>query len=655
MPLPLPSILNALVRMAAGVVLVLWWLPTLALPAFDELPRMDRVILSGAAGALALVVAGYALTAVHLYSWLTLAGALVAGTYLLRNTRPHRRIGATVAPDTLSELDRLHTLPRRVIHALGRAGATLVPRRFPNAFGLAAGLAGVAILGVGTWLRWFMPLWHAAPLYSDFVVVLAWVKQLDGQQIFPGGVYLKGYHLVLAGLQTLTLAQPITFVKFAGPAVGLGMLLSVAFFTYRLTGRPVPALVASLVYGTLPSLLPYVAPRQSASDSQEFGNMLVLPAAWFIYRAWTKPQSTGYRLGAALLLCLIATVHPIAILNGALVAAAATAAAAAASGLRRATFRSLAGMLGVGAVIAVVPPALGLAAGLGFYGNAVQFGIGTSLLAAPPLLPATVAAAGAAVLALIALPLLRRQREALGPPLLLLLTLLLSVAVRQLPRFGIHLTSLETRSGEMVALAVAPALGIGWACLEEALGRLVGGRPASWTSLAALAAVATMAWIKLPPVPFNAYRMDPDAFVAAYVQIERTVPHTEWLAVSSRDGYDYALGQGFFLNPQPFLQHVAPRGPWPSYRYTNGRTAVLGENYIFIFVAQRAWPTGQPTLAAAVRAATAANTGLRAWVTAWQAQGGHVQIFYNGPYLRVYELQRAPSPQGTPQTTTGGG
>ena len=632
MPLPLPAIANALVRMAAGVVLVLWWLPTLA-----------------------LVVAGYALTAIHLYSWLTLAGALAVGTYLLRNTRPHRRVGARVAPDTLTELDRLHTLPRRMARALGSAVAALVPRRFPTAFGLAAGLAGVTILGVGAWLRWFMPLWHAAPLYSDFVVVLAWVKQLDSQQIFPGGVYLKGYHLVLAGLQTLTLAQPITFVKFAGPAVGLGMLLSVAFFTYRLTGRPVPALVASLVYGTLPSLLPYVAPRQSASDSQEFGNMLVLPAAWFIYRAWTNPRSTGYRLGAALLLCLIATVHPIAILNSALVAAAATAAAAAASGLRRATLRGLARMLGVGAVIAVVPPALGLAAGLGFYGNAVQFGIGTIRLAAPPLLPATLAAAGAAVLALIVLPLLRWRREAFGPPLLILLTLLLAVAVDQLPRFGIHLTSLETRSGEMVALAVAPALGIGWACLEEALGRVVGGRPAAWTSLGALAVVTATAWIRLPPVPFNAYRVDPDAFVSAFVQIERTVPRTEWLVVSSQDGYDYSLGQGFFLNPQPFLQHVAPRGPWPSYRYSNGRSAVLGERYIFVFVAERPWPTGQPVSAAAARAATAANTGLQAWVTAWRAQGGPVQTFYSGTYLRIYELQRAQSARGTSQTTAGGG
>lgn len=643
MPLPLPAILNAVVRMGAGVLVALWWLPTLALPTFEDLPRADRAILSGAAGALALVVAGYALVAAHLYNWVTLAVALAAGTYLLRSARPHRSPSGGAAPGALAELDQLHTLPRRLCRAAAAALRSMAPRSAPDPWGVAAAVVGAAILGVGAWVRWYMPLWHAAPLYSDFVVVLAWVKQIQEQRVFAGGVYLKGFHLVLAGLQTLTLTPPDTFVKFAGPAVGLGMLLSVAFFAYRLTGRTVPALLAALVYGTLPSLLPYVAARQSATDSQEFGDMLVLPAAWFLYRAWTRPDSPGYRLGAAVLLCLIATVHPIAILNGGLAAIAATAAAAVAAGLRRRTAGELAGLLSAGAVIAVLPPAIGLALGLGFYGNSVQFGIGTTAAGAPPLLPATLAAFAAAALGVLALPPLRRRREAFGPPLLALLLLLLAVAVRQAPRFGLDLTSLETRSGEMVALAVAPALAVGWSVLEEAAARLLGGRAAAWTSLCALAALTAGAWIARPPAPFDSYRVDSDEFVAAYVQIERTVRPTEWLAVSGEDGYDYALGQGFFLNPQPFLRHVAPRGSWPSYRYSDGRSAVLGEEYIFIFVEKRFWMAPLPGEAAQLPARKATSAALQAWVSAWLAQGGRAQVFFNGRYLRVYELSRRPT------------
>lgn len=634
--------LNALVRMAAGGTILFWWLPGFALPAFEEMPSADRAVLCGAAGALALVIAGYILAAAHLYSALTLAGTLLAGTYLLRNTRPGRQRGLGPAPSVLSQLDHLETLPARLWAAAGHALRALRPRTRPSALGICTAALGGAIIAVGGWMRWFMPLWHAAPLFSDFVVVLAWVKQIESQQLFPGGVYLKGFHLVLAGMQTLTRTPADTFVKFAGPAVGLGMLLSVVYLAHRLTGRAVPALLAGLVYGTLPSLLPYVAARQSATDSQEFGDMLVLPAAWFVYRVWTRPDSPGYRLGAAILLCLIATVHPIAIVNGGMAAVAATVAGAAATGLRRRAAGGLLALVGIGAVVAVVPPAVGLAAGLGFYSSSLAFGLGSTATAAPPLPLAALVALGATAGSLVVLPLLRRTRASLGPPVLILLALLLALAAYEAPLVGITLTALETRSGEMVALVVPVGLALGWATLEEALGRLVGATFAAWSSLVALAAVTAGAWLKLPPAPFNAYRIDPDEFVAAYVQIERSVPPTEWLAVSNEDGYDYALGSGFFLGVQPFLQHVAPRGTWPAYRYSNGRSAVLGEKYIFIFVEKRFWVAPLPSEEAEVPVRRTNSAELQGWITAWEKQGGVAHVFFNGTYLRIYELSQGP-------------
>lgn len=644
MSLPYGLILSTLARIAGAGLLLFYIWPLVALPQAEGLAPVDRAVHNASRMLVIAIAIGYLLTAAHLYSW----PLFVICLYLLRYSRPRRPVSrfelprnARIAATLLEDLDELAEMPSRLLVAAWTHVRSRLPRwRRLDAYTIASGAILLVVLAVAAWLRFFSNFAHAALPYSDAYVVVYWVKSIENQVLFPNGIYPEGFHLTIAELSTLLFAHTLPFVKFLGPTVGLLMAASTAFAAWRLTGRVSAGIAALVVYGTLTALLPYTIGRQTATDSQEFGNSMVLAVGVFTYLAWTHPKERAYALTAVALTAAVALVHTLALLNAVACFFAGTFAAWAVRGVSGAVLRYFALALAVAAAMAVTP--IAVAYGL-FHiplnSSSLSFAVATQIARTPPVLPLEVVAL-LAPLALAGLRLVqRRSPEEVGAPLVVLLMVAAAAFIQEAPRFGIHSTVLASRWQEFLALAEAAALGVGVAFVEELLGILTKGAMARWVVLAAMIPAIALAWYRFPVRAPMVYTVDSDAFVAAYEKIIYSNQNDSWLGVSQASAFSVVYGKGYNLTPQTWVQDVPTdtKGPWPRYR---GRPVT--EPLVFFFVFSHIHTKGIAQLERAMIATERqGNAEIRAWLAAWSRVPGHVrpQVYFTGPGLTVYEIR----------------
>ncbi len=656
MPLPLGIELSTLARLILGGAVVLYLWPRYVFGRVPEAPGVDAAVGYVARMVVALIVAGYLLVGTHLYSWVTLVILLALLGFLRPRTslNPYElNRSSRLAARLLTEIDLLGSWPARLRERLkARRGGEGRSRRRLGAYELIGGLVLLVVLAVSAWLRLGSPLQHASIPFSDSDVVIYWVQSIEQQILFPSGIYPEGFHIVIADLMRLTAANPIVTVKFFGPLVGVAMVLSVGFATYRLTGRLAPAAVAVLVYGTLPHFLPYDYLRQVGTDSQEFGNAFVLPTLFFVYASWVNDKA-WYRGTAVALLAITGFTHPNVAVNAALSAIAGTVAAWLVAGVRKKALGWYVRWTSTAIVVAVLPIVIALAVGVHLNTSGAGFATAVSHAPPPPLKwENLLAIASAVALVLVrAVRLIARRCDRLefGAPIAGLLALLAALAVREAAMFGIHSVALLSRSGEFVALAEALAYGMGLSAVQEIL-ELLHVATGRWLAVAGATALIAFSWLHYRPQPWNAFtsaRWLPDDFVVAYVDIGSTLQRGNWLAVSDDSGFDYAYGQGYFLRGPVFLQHVPTTGAWPRY-VSGGSSTPFAEHHIFIFVDKGLEVAKGYQYVVKPRRAKA-QAAIRQWVAGWQANHGPLHVYFRGPDVTVYELSRsnaAPSRAG---------
>ncbi len=647
MSLPLPLTLGTLASMlVTGLVVLVWW-PRAALAQFPEMDPLDRLVANLARITVFLIVVGYLLTVLGLFSWLALALCLILLKIVARPSP-----GAAAGPgaptswgsQVLAELNDLALIPLHLWAALRRPGPRPVPKSGRRSWhGFLAALLAVAVVAVAAWMRVWQNWAHAALPYSDAYVLLAWMKDIQLDRLFPNGIYPWGYLLVMADLDRLGFADPVTFDKFFGPAVGVAMVLALGYTAYRLSGRLMPAVVAMLCYGTLTFLFPYTVDRQAASLAQEFGSVFVLPTAYFAYRSWIEPDQAGWRWVVVSLLAVEGLVHPIPLLNGALAATAGTLGGWMAAGIDRRALVWYLKWIPLTAGLVALPIVLPRALGIPLYGSSAAFLVSTSASPPPPLGLVAEAAAGACLALFLFQWLRKRDGAVIAVPLVVLLLLGAALLVQQLPRFGIDSALLSQRSGNLVAFAEALGLAMAWWLLEEFLCWCLGEGRGAWISLLAAAALVVTAWRAFPPAPLRPYSMTSDAYVAAYEKIVTTQPADSWLAVSNNFGYPFALGQGFQMDVPLFVSHVAADGSGPVLFYAPGGghpPYPLGQAETFLFINRRfhlapLGATGQLYL----RIDRRDSALLAAWLQTWKAHHGQPRIFFSSPELTVYQLK----------------
>ena len=626
MALPQGLLLLTVVQLALGIGLVFGVAARWFLPRFD-VEVEDQAVAQALAMLTVLMMTGYVLAAARVLNLAVLTAVLWGiRWFFYRRERQDIRM-LWVAEDLYSTLERIG-------HRLRAWGGRSRSGSWRPSLGM---LLTAAVLGLSAWIRFDFNWTHAALPFSDAYETLSWMKSIEHGMLFPNGLYPQGEYIVMAILHRFTRTSAIPFDKLFGSTVGLAMVASVMWTSWRFTGRKAAGLAAGLLYGVFGHFLPYTEARQIATEAQEFGNMLVLPTAYFVYQAWTV-RRMGYVTVSGLLLAAVGLIHPIALLNAAIAAVAATVAALLTRQATLPVFRRFVPAVSLAALATVAPYALGLLAGIPFLATTIPFLTASSGVSGASGLPVEDWLGWAAAAAYWLVAALRRDAVKAGLAMTAAGLLLGAVGIQELPSIGVRSLALSVRSGELVALALALATGLGAAALEDSMAGLgVAERVRS----AAMAAAVSLAGLALgwgePPVPLASYTMDPDVTVAEFEHIVRTFPRDSWLVVSA-DDYALAANQGYQINPSVWVKHVPARARWPVYRYSPHRSAPIYQHRVFIFVPRRLSLMYGEIFAQWQIPDQRQLADERAWVRHWQARHGPLPVYFANRQLVVYEL-----------------
>ncbi len=145
------------------------------------------------------------------------------------------------------------------------------------------GLFPFAAATAAAYLRLKPAIFHAAYFYSDVYLHLIWTKYLGLNQIYYDGVYPYGYHAVLSTFTKLSFIDPYWILRYMGGIAGSLLVLSVYYFSFKMTKNRRAALLGLVVYGLIATELPSLVLRHTSALPQEFAAIFVLPGLYFFW------------------------------------------------------------------------------------------------------------------------------------------------------------------------------------------------------------------------------------------------------------------------------------------------------------------------------------------------------------------------------------
>lgn len=638
--LPLALVIESIARLALVVALLFFWLPArLFEPHGDH--GWDRAAAGAIRMACLLIFGGYLLIVTRLYELLSLLALFLA----VAGWRFYRRSGPLGLERWRDRLERqmllwLESLEARRLQIGLLPWARAQVTRLWGAYRPATvgSLALLGLAGVAAYLRFYDPVSHAAPAFSDAYVTLSWMKYAEERRLFADGLYPQGFHIVLSALRKLTTLPALLTLKFTGPLVSLFTVVTVMHFLLRITGREGPAIIGAAIYGTLRGWLPYTFDRQAATDAQEFAMAFLLPALWFAHR-----YLRGGRAGD-LMTALCATAVILASHFGVSAFLAAGFAAVLLASLLQlgAPWRRALTLIGAGCAggaVGLAPIALGYLLGRPVFGDTLAFIASPPTSGPPPFDLLAYTALTAAALGVAAAPWAREPDAAAGRRLVALLAAV-ALALYHAQRFGISSRALAARSGEFWSLAAAVAIPMAWVAVAEAVERISHRRLAPvWEVACALAIVAAL-WAAWPPRPATPYRMQSDEAILQYVRILREFAPTDWLLVSGPEGYALALSEGWHMHIADFVARFPPDQP-----LLLGGPGELDVENVFLFLEHPPLVAKIPEAQAQLPERERWTAGLQRWIERYGESFPNLSHWYSGPYVDVYRISRARSPE----------
>lgn len=445
-----------------------------------------------------------------------------------------------------------------------------------------------AVGAAAAWMLLADAFQNPSPALSDAPVTLAWMKYLENNHLYRDGVYPQGMYVFLTLIRKFTGVNHVEVMNLTGPLVGLLILSAVVYFVFKTTASLSAATAAALIYGTLPRLLPMAFDRHAAHNSQEFGLIFSLPAAWFAF-SYLRRGNPADRLTASAAAGMTAFTHPIPAL---LAVSAIGASGLAAFFSRRAPeWRRLvsltAGLAGAG-LAAAAPMALALAAGHNWHGTSAEYLQSTVELKQRP----DPLILGAVTLALIftagGLVLARTARQPFRQDLwarrsAAAAAAAVSIGLYLLPSIGVPLEALADRSGETAALGLTVLAALVWSILESALARI---RPGLAPGLSAVltSLLITVSWTLFPPEPVRPYRHYPQELIRQYLRADKSFTPGRWTLVTGDLGYALALGRAYHMYPDDFVAMASKMPPAADHwiEFANRSKMTISPTYLLI-------------------------------------------------------------------------
>lgn len=147
------------------------------------------------------------------------------------------------------------------------------------------GLFPASVVIAAAVIRFNSSIYHAAYAHIDSYSDLISAKHLGSNLIYYKGIYPEGYHAVITSIAKLTFIDPYWIVRFIGPLAGVLLVLSVYYFSVRITKSYLAGLLSLFIFGLVTSAdFPSVVFRQTTALPQEYGAIFVLPGLYFLWQ-----------------------------------------------------------------------------------------------------------------------------------------------------------------------------------------------------------------------------------------------------------------------------------------------------------------------------------------------------------------------------------
>ena len=613
---------------------------------------LDRAVANYLRMVFVIIVLGYILVLLRLYEVLVLAPFLAAMVlYRLYHNRAYAgwgELGFSLEVLLYDIIDgRIHPLRNMAGwlkgKTIGSSGAAF--SFFRGAATLGNMLLFLVVFGYAAYLRFYDAFANAAPAMSDAYVTLAWMKYISGKILFHDGIYPQGFHIFLATVRKFAAIDALYVLKYTGPLNSLLICLSIYYVVSRLSQRSAPGIIAASIYGLLGSvLLQGDWMRHASTNSQEFALLFILPTQYYFYLFLKNARMRDLWIGFSGV-CVTGLVHSLAFAVVGL-GMGVLALAALLVDFRKSLINvvklCLAGIAAV--VVSLAPLGVGLLMGKNFHGSSAEFL--TSQIANPAFpqlnLPDYFALAALAILWLFSVFNRKPRREKLAEKYVVLLGLGIFILY-----YGggvlTKSTVVAARSGEIWALFLPIAVGMGWYAFSETSGFLK--RPLVGVLVGACLLGYILIIIK--PEPILPYKMEHNSNVEQYLRITETFRPTEWLMASQEEGYSMVLGTSYHLMMQDFLTWYDPAEKVLVHR-DNGNAEVLNSPDIFIyeekeFLRAELDVESMKTLNVIYERKEQEKDKLRSWLQIYQSNHDNLSLFYEDEYLRVWRIHQPAS------------
>lgn len=543
--LPWPEMVTiALGRIILAIAFLAVGLPWLVFPTRidpESSPLVSRAIwMTFAATLLVHILAAISLYEAAFFTAICVVASLWARV-LSRKAPERTTLRVRVVGVLYDMFDGWHWRP-----SLARLRQSLSRKRLP--FWTVAGWTLVIVAVAFSCHLLFTELYSGPePAFSDAPTNIAWLKYMENCDLYHDELYPRGMYAAMTLIRKFTALNAVVLLDACGPLIGLGILISILFYVYKSTHSVGAVLVAAILYGVVPRLLPLDLERHAGHQSEEYGLIFVLPAVWYTFSYLSRGRPTD-RATAAAAAGVAAFTHPVPTLFAVLGMAASGIVALLHGG--KAAWRrlpSLVAWVGGAGLVACLPLAVGMALGQHWHGASLSYlgvGMATRPAANPVHLDVLFGMAGLTLLLLLASWKFGERAAALGSAAAVAAT---GVLVYLLPHFGITSQALADRGTEFGAIGLAVAAAVAWSILERPLGRL---RPAAVVP----AALAGAMLLRIAPsAPAHPYHYFTSEMIELYLQADATYLPDTWTLVTGFRGYSLVVGRAFHMYPDEFV------------------------------------------------------------------------------------------------------
>lgn len=492
------------------------------------------------------------------------------------------------------------------------------------------------------YVRFYDALVSVAPSMSDGVVTLAWSKYISKRILFHDGIYPQGFHIILAYLEKFAAIDAMYIIKYTGPVNGTLIVVGIYFFISRLTGNRIAACVAAVVYGLVGEPLfgnDWV--RQSATNSQEFALVFLLPTFYFLIRFFRSGNKSDFWTGT-MGCTAIGFIHSV-ILAYAGLGLGILMLMNLVMGKERKRKFWMGFVSGIGSVLisSVIPLAVGLALGRKLHGSSAEFAL-KKMTVIFPTLEIWDFIGLVSLLTIGVYSFMVKSTNARWASRFIFLFGLASFLLYYFAGPLLQSVVLSSRTGQTWVLSICILLGLLWNVVMSGIpGKETFKR---WFEIAICIVWVTSIILASRLQPIIPYKMMWDSVAEQHLRIMEQHLPSSWVVFSQSEGYSMVLGNGFHQYISTLIDNYDPNA-FPLTK--RGETSVDPNisYHIYIFEEKKVYRVDRnddiyQQLEPEYERREKEYAMLREWLKSYQRFNGDLQTFYEDEFIKVHYIYR---------------